>query len=171
MPNATMPLSIIVDSREQAPFRFEGHPCYAGTVTTTGTLQTGDYSLAGLEHLVAIERKSVSDLIGVLYGQGRERFERELVRAKGLDAFAVIVEGSWQELARGEYRSQVLPHAVCQSVAAFTARLGIPFWFAGSRPAAAYCCWSFLKQYAEGKRKELKALEKALAGKAPGTAA
>jgi ERCC4-type nuclease len=47
---------IIVDSREQTPLvfsRLESRP---------GTLLTGDYSVAGLEELISIERKSVPDL-------------------------------------------------------------------------------------------------------------
>ena len=63
------------------------------------------------------------------------------------------------------------PDSACQSVAAFMARFGIPFLFAGSRAGAEYVAWSFLRQYAEGKRKELRAIEKALACRAPDSAA
>lgn len=48
---------------------------------------------------VAIERKELSDLMQCL-GEDRERFTRELVRAKGLDFFAVVIESNWQELAQ-----------------------------------------------------------------------
>ena len=162
-----MPLSIIVDTREQCPFRFQGHSCYEGTTVTAGTLATGDYSIAGLTHLVAVERKSLADLVGCL-GSGRERFERELERARALEAFAVVCEGSFPDLAHGEYRGRLNPHAACQSICAWMSRLGIPFFFAGSRGGAEYVTHSFLRQYAEGKRKELKAIEKALAGKGCG---
>ena len=163
-------LAIVVDSREQQPFTFAGSTVYAGTTVTAGTLATGDYSLKGLESLVAVERKSLPDLVGCL-GNGRERFVRELERGRGLEAFCVVCEGTWQELAQGHYRGMLRPHSACQSVAAFMARFGIPFLFAGSRAGAEYVAWSFLRQYAEGKRKELKAIEKALAGSAPDSAA
>lgn len=168
MPN-TVPLTIAVDRREQTPFLFQGHACYAGTVTVPGTLTVGDYALAGAEHLCAVERKSLSDLIQCL-GNDRERFERELLRARGM-AFCVVCEGSFAELAHGEYRGRLNPHSACQSICAWMSRLGIPFFFAGSRSGAEYVTHSFLRQFAAGKWKELKALEKALAGKAPGTAA
>ncbi len=168
MPN-TVPLTIAVDRREQAPFLFQGHACYAGTVTVASTLTVGDYALAGAEHLCAVERKSLADLVGCL-GNDRERFERELLRARGM-AFCVVCEGSWQQLAHGEYRSRLTPHSACQSVCAWMSRLSIPFFFAGSRLGAEYVTHSFLHQFAEGKRKELKALEKALSGNAPKTAA
>lgn len=160
MSNA-MPLSIIVDSREQLPFSFTGAKCYEGVTVTKGSLTTGDYSLAGLESFVAVERKSLPDLVMCL-GKERERFVRELERGRALQAFAVICEGDLHELVHGQYRSQLNPHSACQSVASFMARMRIPFFFAGGRDAAEYMTFSFLKQYAEGERKRLKAVEQAL---------
>lgn len=130
-------MKIIVDSREQSPFSFQGK-FYADIQIETGTLATGDYSLAGLTDKAAVERKELADLVQCL-GRERERFERELIRAQGLDCFAVVVEAGWQELAGGQYRSKLNPHSACQSVAAFTARYGTPFYFVGSRAAAEYC--------------------------------
>jgi hypothetical protein len=144
-------MKIVIDSREQAPFTFE-HARYSGTVAEVGTLDTGDYSLGGLTDRVAVERKSLSDLVACL-GRERERFERELQRAVALDAFAVAIEASWSELAGGRYRSQLNPHSACQSVLAFTARYRIPFLFCGSRAGAEYACWGFLRQYLESARK------------------
>lgn len=154
-------LHIVADAREKLPYAFTGASCYAGTTVEAGTLSVGDYSLRGLEHLVACERKSLPDLIQCLAGS-RERFVRELERSRALESFCVIVEGSWQELAQGQYRSQLRPQAACQSVAAFMARMRVPFWFCGSRAAAEYCCWSFLRQFTQGRLQELKAVERAL---------
>lgn len=95
---------IVVDSREQCPFPFT-HERYEAK-TKQGALTVGDYSLAGLEDKVAVERKSLPDLVACL-GRERERFERELMRGAALDAFAVVVEADWLMLARGEYRSQL----------------------------------------------------------------
>ena len=78
-----------------------------------------------------------------------------------LDAFAVVCEGSWLELARGEYRSRLNPHAACQSVLAFAGRYRVPFLFAGSRSAAEYMAWGCLRQYLEGARKRWKAIAEA----------
>ena len=155
----TLPMRVVVDTREQAPWRFDSAPVYEGTVVVQGSLQSGDYSLEGFEGLVACERKSLPDLVQCL-GRERPRFARELERARGLDAFAVVVEGSWQELAQGQYRSQLNPHSACQSIAAFMARMGVPFWFCGTRAAAEYCCWSFLRQWLQGRVHELKAVER-----------
>ena len=152
-------MKIIRDTREQDGYSFE-HERYAETTIEVGTLDTGDYSLSGLTDKVAAERKSIPDLVACL-SRERERFARELLRGAALDAFCVAVEGSFTELANGQYRSQMNPHAACQSVAAFTARYNIPFVFCGSRSAAEYFVHSFLRQYLEGAQKRLKAIVKA----------
>ena len=151
-------MKIIIDTREQEPVTFRHEKMNA--TTALGTLAVGDYSLAGLEDKVAVERKSLSDLVMCL-GRERERFERELARGAALDAFAVVCEGSWLELAQGEYRSRLNPHAACQSVLAFAGRYRVPFLFAGSRSAAEYMAWGFLRQYLEGARKRWKAIAEA----------
>lgn len=154
-------LHIVVDSREHHPFDFAGEG-YGMVTVSTGTLQTGDYSIRGLEDACVVERKSLDDLANCL-GRDRDRFLHQLQRGRGLDAYAVIVEASWIDLAQGNYAARSLhPHAACQSVAAFMARLGTPFMFAGSRKAAEYCTWSFLHQYAQGIRRRLKAVEQAM---------
>lgn len=152
-------MKIIVDNREKRPFAFTGRH-YADVEIQTRSLATGDYSLAGLTDRIAIERKSLADLT-ICLGQERDRFLRELQRAAAYECFAVIVEASWQELAQGQYRSRLNPHAACQSVLSFMSRYGISFLFAGSRNAAEYCCYSILRQYLEGARKRLDALIKA----------
>ena len=143
---------IVVDSREQCPFPFT-HERYEAK-TKQGALTVGDYSLAGLEDKVAVERKSLPDLVACL-GRERERFERELMRGAALAAL------NCRMLARGEYRSQLKSHAACQSVLAFTARYRVPFLFAGTRGAAEYMTWGFLRQYLESARKRWRAIAKA----------
>lgn len=152
-------MKILIDTREQAPYSFQGK-CYQGVETVRDALQTGDYSLAGLADKVAVERKELADLAQCL-GRERERFERELRRAQGLDAFCVVIEASWHDLAKGQYRSRLNAHAACQSVAAFMARYRVPFLFAGNRAGAEYLTWSFLRQFLEGSRKRLDAIVKA----------
>lgn len=152
-------MKVIVDSREQCPYLFQGK-LYEGVTTIEGTLQSGDYSLAGLTDRIAVERKSLPDLIQCL-GKDRDRFRRELERAQGLEFFAVVIEADWGQLAKGQYHGMLNQHSACQSVAAFMARYRIPFHFAGTRGAAEYCCWSLLKQYLQGAEKRLQAIIKA----------
>ena len=84
LPPLVFPVTVIVDTREQRKFTFEGLRTdaefgYRPLVVRTArkALCAGDYSLATWERSVAIERKSLTDLYGTL-GQNRERFVREL---------------------------------------------------------------------------------------------
>jgi ERCC4-type nuclease len=155
-------MTIIKDTREQDGCTFL-HERYSGTIVESGTLAVGDYSLSGLTDKVAVERKSLPDLV-VCLSRERDRFERELQRGAALDAFAVIVEGGWHDLAHGKYRSQLNPHAACQSVLAFMARYRVPFFFAGDRQGAEYACFGFLRQYLENAKKRWSAIVRAHGG-------
>ena len=145
MPDPT-PLVILVDTREQLPYSFDTSPRYLGTTVASAKLDTGDYSVPGGEHRIAVERKSMPDLVGCLT-QGRARFERELQRAQALDIFAVVIEGTMTELAHGEYRSQLRPWAALQTLATWTIRYRTCFVWSGSRAAAECWTWSVLSKW------------------------
>jgi len=136
-------MKIIIDTREQCPLDFAAFP---DVVALPGSLQTGDYSVVGLEHLVAVERKSLSDLVASLTHE-RERFERELQRAAGLRCFCVVVESAFTELLHGKYRSKANPHALAQSLAAFQVRYRVPFVFTDNAEGAAYWTHSVLSKF------------------------
>src|SRR5271155_38776 len=93
-----MDFMILIDTREQAPLAF------GDIATERATLVTGDYSVVAdgvdLRGVVAIERKSVSDLLGCIGGQ-RERFERELQRLAQLRFRALVIEATFSEVAAG----------------------------------------------------------------------
>lgn len=162
----TLPMRVVCDSREQAPYDFVGAACYAGTTVEQGTLSTGDYSLKGLEHLCAVERKGWQDWIMCL-GRERSRFVKELERGRGLECFAVVVEGRFEDMAHHDYRGMLNAHSACQSLCAFMARLRVPVLFAGSRAGGQYATWSILRQYLQGKAHDLKAVERMLKAPAP----
>lgn len=95
------PVPVVIDTREQLGYSFVGlrGPKSAGSPllaidTVRGMLRSGDYSLVGHEHAVAVERKSLADLYGTL-AKGRDRFERELARLDAMDCATVIVEAEW----------------------------------------------------------------------------
>lgn len=107
-PTATEPLItpyvIVVDTREQLPFAFGGiradashHRRPLQVQTVRRCLPAGDYSLAGHETQIAIERKSAADLFHTL-GAGRRRFQAELSRLDSYTVAAVIVEADWSDI-------------------------------------------------------------------------
>ena len=118
----------IVDSREQLPLDL------APLQTTGGTLATGDYSLVGLQDHVAIERKSLPDLLGCI-GRDRERFEREVQRLKAYPVRALVVEAIWPDLEAGDWKSKVTPQAAVGSVLGWVAG-GLPVVMAGDHVRA-----------------------------------
>jgi DNA excision repair protein ERCC-4 len=149
----TQPLRIIQDSREQSPFRFENFPA----VVEVAGLEAGDYSLAGFERRVAVERKSLPDLVACL-GVERERFARELARLRGFDAAAVVCESPAAALRSGSYRAKLNPEAAWQSVLAFMMRYRIAFIFCDSRADAEQATFDLLRHFHRDRVKELQAL-------------
>ena len=77
-------LNIIIDTRETKPFKFPNHN------TIEKKLEYGDYAVLGKENKIAIERKSLSDLIGS-FVSGYDRVDREFQRAKDDGAYLIVV--------------------------------------------------------------------------------
>lgn len=99
----------IVDSREQLPLDL------SPLKVETGSLATGDYSVKGLEHVVAIERKSAEDMLACI-GRERERFDREIQRLLAYPVRAIVVEADWQFFELGDWRGSVTPAAAIGSL-------------------------------------------------------
>ncbi len=118
----------IIDTREQLPWDL------APLKSMRGTLPTGDYSVMGLQHEIAIERKSLPDLLGCI-GQHRDRFDAEVQRLKAYPCRAIIVEAPWSALERGEWRNKVSPGAAMGSVLGWIAH-GMPIIFADDAAGA-----------------------------------
>lgn len=121
-------VTAIIDSREQRPLDL------APLKVVRGGLTTGDYGIAGLEGQIAIERKSLDDLVSCI-GPSRERFEREIKRLLAYPVRAVIVEATWADLHAGFWRSRVTPASAVGSVLGWIAE-GVPFLFVGNHHEA-----------------------------------
>jgi ERCC4-type nuclease len=113
--------TVVVDTREQDPLPILRLP------SCRGTLQSGDYGIAGLTDF-AVERKSIPDLVGCCVGENRERLERELHRLRGCRFARLLIVGTREEIERGEYRSRITPAAVFGSLAAWEARFVPVVW-------------------------------------------
>lgn len=148
-------MKILTDTREQKPFLFKKYP----VETEAAALTAGDYSLTGFQDRIAIERKSLDDLIGCLTGKDRTRFEKELARAGSFERFAVVVESDIQDISAGRYTSNMKPHAALQSITAFYIRYGIPFLFCGNRDGGEYMTYSILQKYYYEIEKRFKKLQ------------
>ena len=143
-------MKIIVDTREQRPYKFKN--------SEVKTLACGDYSILGLEDCIAIERKTIDDLIGCL-SHDRDRFERELYKGKSLDYMALVAEATLSDIVNHNYRSQMEPKAVIQSLIAFSIRYKVAVWFCESREYGARVTESLLTKYAGEIEKKFKTIQ------------
>ena len=121
-------VSILVDTREQKPLHFRG------IQARPSKLQTGDYTMTGVEKIARIERKSLIDLVSCC-GHGRERFERELERLQAFRYRCVVMECGWVEICAGEWPGKITPEQVKQSILSWQS--DVPFFLAGGRLGAA----------------------------------
>lgn len=121
-------ITAVIDTREQTPLDL------APLASITGTLATGDYSVRGLEYVVAIERKSLGDLLACV-GRERERFHREVQRLLAYPVRCLVVESTWSELERGTWRSEVTSAAVIGSLLGWITS-GLPVLMAGNHERA-----------------------------------
>lgn len=147
-------MKIVVDSREQAPLDFSPFP---DVETAIGTLQAGDYSVIGFTAEIAVERKSLDDLIGCLT-HDRERFKRELNCLRGYSSAMIVVEAPFNAIRCGMYRSQMNPQAAVESVFSFMQKYRIPFFFADNRADGAFATASFLRHFCRHEAERYKRL-------------
>lgn len=135
----TPPPLVIVDTREQLPYQLpEGWPA-----PIRKALPSGDYSIAGHEATFAIERKSLSDLLGCIF---EDRFERELQRlAEFRHAFLVIEANIWK--IRNDRRYKGNPAAVLGKLQAISLRYGVQTLFLDDRETAQGYVWGLLEKY------------------------
>lgn len=141
--------TVIIDTREQLPYSFSAHPNWIGN-EVVGTLPTGDYSLVGMEELISIERKSLSDLLGTLT-QNRERFIRECERLAQYPYRAILIEATLEDIknpARYSH-SDASPNSIVGTLDAIQARWNIPILYTSRvRSLAIEKCASLLSKYA-----------------------
>lgn len=118
----------LIDRREQCPLDL------APLAVDMATLATGDYSIRGLEHIVAIERKGLSDLLECV-GRERERFEKEIQRLLAYPCRALVVEATWRDIEIGDWRGDITPAQALGSLLGWIVA-GVPVLMAGDHERA-----------------------------------
>jgi ERCC4-type nuclease len=138
-------LSILVDTREQRPYKFRD--ITPRPKLTVATLKTGDYTLEGFEKQIAVERKSLIDAFST-FGAGRKRFERSLERMMDFDFSVIIIEADWHTIIRTPpQRSKLNPKSFYASVIAWEQRYGVHFWCCPNRAFAERTCYRILERF------------------------
>jgi ERCC4-type nuclease len=149
-----MNVKFICDTREPWPHPWADHLPDECTIER-GTMETGDWCVAGQEDGVVIERKTASDFLGTIT-TGRERFEKELRRAR-LDCreLIIMVEAS---LAVVLAKSGGMSEASLLGTVASFARRGVPVIFAGSVEHAAGIAFAAMLQPVKSLDKSLRSV-------------
>lgn len=143
---------VLVDTREREPLPLQRqHPNWiAGELRTT--LATGDYSVDGMEPVLALERKSLPDVIASTMA-GRERFVRACHRLAAFRWKAILVEATYEDLKSFYHQfddlvTEAHPNAVCGTLDAIEARFGIPILYTSrDRALAAEKAASWLSKH------------------------
>lgn len=144
-------LPIVIDTREQNPLDFSP---FEDVRVVRAELWPGDYSLQAATRMVAVERKSVSDLVGTMTGgyagfgaTTPKRFDRELTALcgyprRGGRAFVlvepdVIGQTAEEQIRSGNYRAMIPPDKVMAFVQTIRDRWLVDVVLAESREHAA----------------------------------
>lgn len=139
---------VIVDSREQTPFTFGAHPNWIGGIVRQ-KIDVGDYSIEGMEGVLALERKSLTDLLTTLT-QNRARFFRYCRRLAAFNHRALLIEASYEDVKSSyeDYYSCAHPNAISGSLDALEAKFGIPIIYTSTyRPLAEEKAASWLSKH------------------------
>jgi ERCC4-type nuclease len=139
----------VIDTREQTPLDLSPFK------TVRKGLVTGDYSILHLEKEIAIERKSLSDLLGCV-GTHRRRFDEEMKRLLSYPSRLLILETTRHEIEVGNWRSKLEPNHVIGALAGWQ-EMGIPICYSGSHGGASKDAFNHLRLAALRRWGELKA--------------
>jgi len=150
----TTPFKIIIDGREKAPYTFTGILADANKQKRPlsvpwhwGYLKTGDYSIAGMEAVVAVERKSLADIFSTL-GQHRDRFQAEHERLARMKFAVVIIEADWPTILRHPpAMSKLNPKTVYRTAMSWQQRYGVPWLTMSSRRLAEVTTFRILEKF------------------------
>jgi hypothetical protein len=92
------PFTVVKDTREQDGYYFKPHNTCAGMVEHK--LDTGDYTIQGLEDKVCIERKGCVEELAVNLGQKKHTFLDEIDRMAPFPHKFLILEFSLDDLIK-----------------------------------------------------------------------
>ena len=97
--------TVIKDTREQEGYYFSKYNTCAGMVERK--LDTGDYSIEGMENLICIERKGCVEELAQNLGQKKHAFLNEIERMKEIPHRFIVLEFSLEDLVEFPENSRI----------------------------------------------------------------
>lgn len=171
-----MPFTVIVDTREGAPFlfdhlegasKFDYRPFIVPVERSC--LKTGDYSVKGFSvpsqfnnfKAVVIERKSIDDLFGSLgrYDNRRDRFRAEHERMMEIMLHGgramVVIEAEYRSVEARKGKPGPPPEDILNSQVRWFERYNVPWFFMGGRDESEQFIFRTLRNFYELHKHEL----------------
>ncbi|TWU22478.1 hypothetical protein Pla52o_35340 [Novipirellula galeiformis] len=154
----TEAFTILVDSQEKQPWTFQGftdgdRPLIQPYVFKSLGPTHGDYSVAGCERYVHVERKSIDDALGTFlsHGDRQERWTRTLEFLAEIPHGSVVIEGTFAACIvaikpRGTRSKSALINEFIGSVMSWQHTYGLQFWFLDTRRIAEKITHRLLKR-------------------------
>ncbi|MSO19718.1 MAG: hypothetical protein EXQ56_04530 [Acidobacteria bacterium] len=136
--------TIIVDTREQMPFKFSRFRGWFAGVKKKA-LKVGDYSIAGLEDYVTVERKDLPDLIQS-FTTNRAVFVARLRKMADYPHRLLVVTASFTEVKSRYGGVSIDPNRITQSLIATLTGAGVPFICSETHELGAEITASYLYQ-------------------------
>lgn len=154
----TEEFTILVDQQEKQPWTFQGLGTEKQPLIVPYRWQSlgpthGDYSVAGCERHVHVERKGLGDALGTFlsHGERRDRWIATLEFLAEIPAGCVIVEATQGQclasiVPRGTRSVLAMRNEFMGSVLSWSSTYCIPFWFMDSRRLAERWAYKILKR-------------------------
>ena len=142
-PRADLPC-ILIDTREQLPYSFRSYE------SRIATLKTGDYSLAGYEQRVAVERKSKEDAYGCV-GANRKRFIECLERLAEIEHPAIVIESNLVDFSIPPSRTRIDQRMAVGSYISWSCKYRIPVFWCDNRAYAEQVVVRYLASFVKWK--------------------
>lgn len=149
--------TVVVDTREKAAYTFKEYDNCAGMVRKK--LDTGDYSIEGLENILCIERKATVQEIANNIVENNHRFDREIERMNTYKHKYIICEFSISDLINFPESSD-LPKSIKDKIKVtgkfllkrlmeFQINHDVHVVFCGNKDNAFYFVASLMKRFSE----------------------
>jgi ERCC4-type nuclease len=137
--------TVVIDSQEHMGYTFGRFTnWFSGTVRKR--LRVGDYTILGMEREIAVERKTVPDLVNSII-QDRKDFIMRCERLATFRKKCLVIEGTLREIKTPYEDSRAHPNAVLGSLIAAQERWNIPVHFLNDFILAEEFVASMLSKY------------------------
>ncbi len=129
-------ITMLVDSHEHLPYKFESLVRIAGTIRQT--LPAGDYGIAEAPEIFCVERRRVEEFNTIFSNpsDNRSPFLQEIELLLDYPHRFLVIEGTLQSTKGGGRLSQYHKNGMMDFLDALTARFGVTIIFSDSREDA-----------------------------------